>query len=121
MIKTPKLQLNQPDATAVHPDRNHLQNNWRSAARRSVGCRIKCEACSAFEVRCLILQIAAQRSEFPETRGAGALAPKAFGVGRRHPTNDFEKFTKIVLTFFRGVATNAMYEDVFPDCACTFV
>jgi hypothetical protein len=25
MIKTPKLQLNQPDATAVHPDRNHAE------------------------------------------------------------------------------------------------
>jgi len=39
MIKTSKLQLNQPDATAVHPDRNHLQNNCRCAGRRSVGCR----------------------------------------------------------------------------------
>jgi len=25
MIKTSKLQLNQPDATAAHPDRNHAE------------------------------------------------------------------------------------------------
>jgi len=39
MIKTSKLQLNQPDATAVHTDRNHPQNNCRCAGHRSVGCR----------------------------------------------------------------------------------
>jgi len=60
MIKTSKLQLNQPDATAVHPDRNHAEIiaaaqhaarlDARSAARRWVGCRIKCEACSTFEI-----------------------------------------------------------------------
>jgi len=39
MIKTSKLQLNQPDATAVHPDRNHLQNNCdvQDAARLDAG------------------------------------------------------------------------------------
>jgi hypothetical protein len=60
MIKISKLQLNQPDATAAHPDRNHAEIiadaqhaaglDAGSAGRRWVGCRIKCGACSAFEV-----------------------------------------------------------------------
>jgi hypothetical protein len=32
----------------------------------------------------------ATTADFPEVYGAGALAPKAFGVVRRHRTNDFE-------------------------------
>jgi hypothetical protein len=34
-------------------------------------------------------------ADFPEACGAGALAPKAFGVARRHPTNDFENSQKL--------------------------